>query len=147
MNSSASHPLAMPPTPTMGSAQAARQVCTAASATGLSAGPESPPVTPPSSGFSVQWSIASPRSVFVSTSASAPPRSAARAIAARSATLGESLTHSGSRVAARQRRTTASVSAGSLPIEMQPLLTFGQETLSSSAAMPGSPSSRRQASS
>ena len=104
-------------------------------------------MTPPSSGSSVRWSIARPRSVLVSTSASAPPRSAARAIAARSATLGESFTHSGRPVAARQRRTTASVSAGSLPIEMQPLLTFGHETLSSSAAIPGSPSSLRQANS
>ena len=50
-----------------------------------------------------------------------------------SATFGESLTSTGRSVSPRQRSTSARVSAASVPIEMHPLSTLGQETFSSIA--------------
>ena len=63
----------------------------------------------------------------------APPAAAASAMAPMSATFGESLTSTGRSVSPRQRSTSARVSAASVPIEMHPLSTFGQETFSSIA--------------
>ena len=78
--------------------------------------------------------------------ASAPAPSTARAITVISVTLGDSLTISGSFVAARTARTTSSARRGSVPNATPPSLTFGQEMLSSMPARPSTPS-RRAASS
>src|SRR5690348_14070320 len=109
------------------------------------AGPDSPPPPPPSSGRSVARSIAIPRTVFTSTTASAPPTSAATAISATSATDGDSLANSGTSVSARQRSSSARVSPASVPIEMQPDSTLGQDTFSSRAATAGCAPMRRTA--
>ena len=76
-----------------------RHVWTAASATGLSAGPESPPVIRRAAAPASGGRSRAPRSVFVSTSASAPPCSAARRWQRGRRLLGESLTQSGRSVA------------------------------------------------
>ena len=83
-----------------------------------------------------------PWSVLISVTASAPPSAAPRATAAMSLTLGVSLAITGRLVAARTPATTSRQVAGSLP-RSTPWLTLGQETLSSRAAIPATPSSRR----
>ena len=78
---------------------------------------------------------------------SAPASSTLRAMSAISVTLGESLTITclcGAR--SRTAAVTAAASLGSWPKRTPPSLTLGQETLTSSAATPSSPS-RRAASS
>src|SRR4051794_21046126 len=67
----------------------------------------------------------------------APPSAAAVAIAATSETLGLSFASTGASVSARQRSRSARVSPASVPIEMQPDSTLGQETFSSIAATAG----------
>ncbi len=59
------------------------------------AGPESPPVPRPSLLSSESMSMASPTNVFTAVSASAPPRSHARAVSRMSVTSGDSLAMSG----------------------------------------------------
>ena len=73
------------------------------------------------------------RSVLINETASAPPASAAAAIAAGSATLGVSFTISGFSLRGRICSSRATISAGCSPT-MRPDLTLGQETLSSIAA-------------
>ena len=90
-NSTQSWAFSTPPMPTIGSPVAARAWKIACSATGFTAGPDSPPPPPPSSGRSVARSIAIPRTVLISTSPSLPPSAAASAIAETSATLGRQL--------------------------------------------------------
>src|SRR5271155_3244768 len=70
---------------------------------GRMAGPESPPVTLPSRGRPASTSIAMPRTVLITASASAPAASASRAIPAMSGTLGESFTISVLSVVARAK--------------------------------------------
>ncbi len=123
--------------PMIGRPVAARAWKIACRATGLIAGPDSPPPPPPSSGRSRSRSIAIPRTVLMRTRPWAPPSAAAVAIAATSATLGLSLASTGTSVSARQRSTSARVSPASVPIEMQPDSTFGQDTFSSIAATAG----------
>ena len=77
-----------------------------------------------------------PRSVLISETASAPCASAAAATSAGDAQLGVSLTISGFVVRARTASSSAATSAGSAP-NIRPVLTFGQETLSSSAVTSG----------
>ena len=82
-----------------------------ASATARTAGPDTPPVFPPSHGSPGRCGCgAIPRSVLISETASAPCSSAAAATSAGEAQLGVSLTISGLAVRAR----TASSSAGDL---------------------------------
>ena len=71
--------LVIPPMPTIGRRVAAWHAWTAASATGLSDGPERPPVPRASAGSSVRGSSASPRSVLMSERPSAPASATARA--------------------------------------------------------------------
>ena len=101
------------------------------SATGLIAGPESPPTTRASFGRRVSASIAMPSSVLMSETASAPSASTARAISTMSVTFGLSFTISGRCVAARHARTTDAAAAQSVPNAIPPASTFGHEMLSS----------------
>ena len=84
-----------------------------------------------------------PTKVFTSERMSAPASRAARADSTRSGALGESLTTSGRRVAARTFATSACVNGGELPKSMPPCRTFGHEMFSSMAAMPSASSSAR----
>ena len=113
------------------------------SASGLIAGPESPPVPNGERGRAVAGSIAIPTSVLMSERTSAPASRAARAGPTRSGALGESLTISG-RASRRARATTSeAVADGELPKSIPPLSTFGQEMFSSIAATPSASSSAR----
>jgi len=116
-------------------------------ASGLIAGPLSPPVTLAMRGRRVSASMAMPTKVFTAETASAPASRQARANATMSVTLGDSLMISGkSPMARRTAPVTRPVWAGSVAKWMPPSLTLGQETLSSSAASPSAPASRRAAS-
>ena len=101
-------------------------------------------MTLPSIGRRRRQSIAMPRHVLISEMASAPPAAAALAMAGMLVTLGVSLAMIG--VAGRRggnRRRAARTEPASVP-KSTPPDTFGQEMLSSTAAMPARPSSRRR---
>lgn len=100
-------------------------------ATGFTAGPDRPPTTRASWGRRRSASMAMPKIVLMSESASAPAASAARAISVTSVTLGVSFTTSGRFVAARQRDTTFSTLAALVPMVMPPASTFGHEMFTS----------------
>ena len=113
----------------------ARTSVTCASATARTAGPERrrrvarrPARARPGGA----GAAAIPRRVLISETASAPCSSAARATAAGEAVLGVSLTISGLPVHGRTASSSAASSPGSAP-NISPVLTLGQETLSSSA--------------
>ena len=111
--SAASRPVSTPPIPTSGTSGRAR--CTShtmRSAIGFTAGPESPPQPLASTGRRAAASIAIARMVLMSVRASAPPATAARAIATRSGAFGESFTHSGRRVASRHHLASARAAPG-----------------------------------
>ena len=130
----------MPPIPITG-IFTARAACQAMrTATGRMAGPESPPVPNASFGRRVSTSTARPSRVLMQESASAPASAAARAKTVMSATLGESLGITGSRVALRTAATTSWVIRGSPPNAIPPFSTLGQEMLISRPATPGAPS-------
>ena len=132
----------IPPIPMMGSAGNRFRTCqTIRSATGLIAGPESPPVTFPRHGRRFRQSTASPCSVLTSEIPSAPPFTAPSATFTMSVTFGVSFAKTGRFVAFRQSATTFSVLAGSVPRSI-PCETFGHEILSSNASTRGSPSIR-----
>ncbi len=85
-------------------------------------------------------SIAIAVKVFTSERMSAPPSIVARAVAVMSSTLGESFTISG---LCGRAFFTAAVNSRSRPgcvPKVRPSFTFGQETLSSTAATQSSPS-------
>ena len=84
-----------PPMPTIGILTASYTCQTILRATGLTAGPLKPPVTFCKTGFRVLRSTRRPISVLIRLSPSAPSASHARAMAAMSVTLGDSLTISG----------------------------------------------------
>src|SRR5690606_5856202 len=97
-SSAASSPRATPPTPTIGrSGSAAWTSCTARTATGWVAGPGRPPPRSPEPGRKApgSGSMAMPRTVFTSVTASAPAARAASAIGTRSVTLGLSFAQRG----------------------------------------------------
>ena len=98
----------MPPIPTTGMRTLRARAQTIASATGLIAGPDRPPVTLRSRGRRVATSTARPRSVLMAQSASAPSASTARPTAVMSVTFGDSFTHSGMRT---RRRTACTIAA------------------------------------
>ena len=111
----------------------ARTSVTWASAIALTAGPETPPVCPPSHGSPGRRGCgAMPRNVLISETASAPCCSAAAATSAGDAVFGVSLTINGLVVCGRTASSRWASSTGSAP-NIRPVLTFGQETLSSSA--------------
>ena len=104
-----------------------------ANATARTAGPDTPPVPPPSHGVPARCGCgAMPRSVSISETASAPWASAAAATSAGDAQLGVNLTISGFAVRARTASSRRASSPGSAP-NIKPVLTLGHETLSSSA--------------
>src|ERR1035441_3172269 len=102
--------LLTPPMPITGTCTRSATAATCASATARIAGPDRPPVPPPSHGPGVSvtdgllrdtGSRASARNVLISDTAFAPPASAACAQAATSAALGVSFTISGLSVCGR----------------------------------------------
>ena len=131
-NASASRPLWTPPIPTTGIVTRSATSATWASAIGRTAGPDTPPVPPPSHGSPLSGASAIPLRVLISETASAPASCAARATAPGSVALGVSLTISGLPVSGRTRSRRAAVSEGSAPMT-SPLSTLGHDTLSSSA--------------
>ncbi len=106
------------------------------------AGPERPPKVPRKIGRRVSISMAMPRRVFISEMASAPASSTARAMAAMSVTLGDNLTMSGSWECCLTKVVTLDAAMVHAPKAMPPVLTFGQEMLTSSALTPATLSRR-----
>ena len=107
------------------------------------AGPERPPYVLPRNGPDRSRRSAIPESVLIAESASAPASAIATAIGRMSATLGESLTMSGSSVARRTARVTAAAASWSIANWSPPFPTFGQLMFSSTPAIPGTRSSFR----
>jgi len=95
------------------------------------AGPLNPPMTLASLGRRVSASTAMAKTVLMSEMPSAPPSSAARAIAAISVTLGDSLAISGRRQADLTRLTSSAVRSTNMAGQAPFSFTFGQEMLSS----------------
>src|SRR5215213_10038702 len=106
-------------------------------AIGLIAGPETPPVWFARSGFRRRTSMAIPTRVLINEIASAPASSTAAATEAILAAPGLSLTMSGNVVAERTARVTSADIDGSQPKQYPPRAMFGQETLTSMAAIDG----------
>src|SRR5487761_296284 len=104
--------------------------------TGLTAGPERPPVTLPRRGRKVPTSIDIARIVLATTTASAPFATAARATSAISPVFGVSLTQRGNFVAARKRATTPAVACGVMAKARPSSSRLGHEILASIAATP-----------
>ena len=124
--------------PITGTLTRAATADTCASAIARTAGPERPPVPPPSQAApgrsAAERASAIARSVLMSDTASAPPACAAAAQLATSAVFGVSFTISGLRVRGRRWARTRSSWAGSAPMS-RPVRTLGQDTLSSIAAI------------
>ena len=142
--SAASWPLEMPPIAITGTDRAEETAPTWASATARTAGPERPPLFPPSQGSLEPGASAAARNVLISETASAPPSTAASAIGTGSATFGVSFTSRGFSVSGRTRRSSEPASSGDSPT-IRPDFTLGQETFSSRAATssrPPTPSTR-----
>src|SRR5579884_2743300 len=100
-------------------------------ASGLIAGPESPPVTFASTGRRVEVSIRSAVKVLMRETASAPLETAARAVGLASPLFGESLTIKGSVVALQIAAVTSATACGSAPKTTPPARILGHETLTS----------------
>jgi hypothetical protein len=133
----------MPPMPITG-IFTARAACQAMrTATGRMAGPDKPPVPKARRGRRASTSTTRPSRVLMQDTASAPASSEARANTAMSATFGESLGMTGSRVAFRTAETTSEVIRGSPPKAIPPFFTFGQEMLISTPATPSAWSTMR----
>ena len=128
-----------PPTPISGAvgsrpSRIAAVTChSARTATGRTAGPESPPVTPASWGRSRSVSMTMPSSVLIMVSPSAPALSAAWAMVTMSVTSGVSLAKIGVSAGSRSRtsRTTRSDDSASQAKTSPRLATFGHEMLTS----------------
>src|ERR1035437_2958307 len=97
-------------------------------ATGLMAGPESPPKVVASFGRRVRTSMAIAVMVLITETASAPASADARAKATMSEVFGVSLTHKGLLMTLRQARTRSPTICGSRPDSIAPALMFGHET-------------------
>ena len=106
-----------------------------ASAIGLIAGPESPPVIFASHGFPDSTSTFKPTKVLISDKASAPPSSAAKANSVISFTLGESFMIRNLSVTFRTDSTASLSVTGSELNRVPPFSTLGQETFISSASI------------
>ena len=135
ISSAASPPVAMPPTPTIvRSGSAACTSWTARTAIGWMAGPERPPPREPdpSRYDPVSGSMARPRTVLTSVTASAPPARAASAMGTRSVTFGLSLAQRG-----RPHRAVASmascVAAAEWANRSRAASVLGQERFTSTA--------------
>src|SRR6266567_2324906 len=79
--------------------------------------------------------------VLIKETASAPAAAAASAVGRKSLALGESFTMSGRVVTWRTAAVTAATTCGLSPKIAPPARTLGQETLTSTPATPGTPSS------
>jgi hypothetical protein len=121
----------IPPKPTNGIVTALDTCHTMRTATGLMAGPDSPPILFANTGRRRWMSIFIPTKVLINESASAPPASQARAISAILVTLGLSFTIKGWRAFCLTNAVTRSASVGHVPMAMPPCLTLGHEILSS----------------
>ena len=86
-----------------GGASAARTCHTQRTATGRIAGPDRPPVTPPSAGAIVSVSMTMPSRVLISENPSAPASAQARAMCTMSVTSGDSLANTGCAGSAARR--------------------------------------------
>ena len=128
-----------PPQPTTGIFTAPQTCQTARSASGNTAGPESPATTRSKAGFPVLISIAMPSHVFAQTMASAPSASTARATAAMSAACGVSFTQRRPFHAPRAARTASAACPAHIPHAMPSPSAFGHDMLSSAAAIPSTP--------
>ena len=130
--------------PRIGTSGSAACTCqTQRTAIGRIAGPDNPPVTPPSTGRSVSVSMTSPSAVLISESPSAPAATTARATATMSVTSGESFAKTGT-PGVEDRRTecnTSAAAAGSQANTWPRSSTLGQEMLTSIAE---TPSTRRR---
>ena len=111
-------------------------------ATGLTAGPERPPVLLAMANVCLSMSIFIPVNVLIRDKQSAPPASAAFAITVISVTFGLSFMMIGCLALALTAFVMASTAFGSCPKAIPPSLTFGQEILISSISTLGS-SARR----
>src|SRR2546421_6763082 len=109
-------------------------------AMGFTAGPESPPVLLASTGRREEISMLIAVMVLMREIASAPDEAAARAGGRTSPLLGESFTMRGSVVARRTAAVTLATAWGLAPKTAPPSWMFGQETLTSMPATPGTPS-------
>ena len=114
------------------SGNAARTRHTAASPTGRTAGPDTPPVTCVMTGSPVRMLMRMPSSVLIRLNASAPLSTAARAGTVMSVTFGVSLTIIFLSVSLRSLVMRRLKATGSVPTLMPPADTFGQLTLISS---------------
>ena len=123
----------MPPRPITGIFTAFAVCQTILTATGLTAGPERPPVTVDRHGRRRSTSTAIPMSVLMSETASAPSASTARAISVMSVTLGDSLTMTTPGNASLTARVTAAAPSVVVPNAMPPCLTLGHDMLISTA--------------
>ena len=125
--------------PMMGSFTAWAAWYTMRTATGLMAGPESPPVRFARAKRRRSTSIFIPVRVLIREMASAPPASAAFAITVMSVTLGLSFMMTGCFAFSFTARVMASTAFGSCPKAMPPSFTLGQEILISSISTGSSP--------
>ena len=132
MNSSASSALQIPPMPITGTRTVWATWYTIRTATGLMAGPDSPPVLLARAKVLRFTSIFIPVRVLIREMASAPPSSAARAMTVMSVTLGLSFMIMGCFAWAFTALVMASTALGSCPKAMPPSFTLGQEMLISS---------------
>ena len=129
--STASSQEEIPPMPHTGIFTAFATCHTMRTATGNTAGPESPPVLLRSTGRRVLISILIPKRVLISDTASAPSDSQARAISAMSVTLGDSFIITGLFVAERTIFVISAAPEQDTPNAAPPAFTLGQEMLTS----------------
>ena len=115
----------------MGSCTASYTSHTIRTATGNTAGPDSPPVRLAMRGFFVFRSIRIPNRVLMRQMPSAPASAQALAISAMSVTLGESFMKTRFFVTAFTVRVTSAAALGSEPKFFPPAWTLGQEMFTS----------------
>ena len=137
ISSTASAPVATPPTPTIG--RFGRAACTsntARTATGWMARPDRPPPPPPSAGRRCSRSITMPITVLTSVTADAPASCAAAATATSWSVLGLSLAHTG-RPQTRDAAIASAVAVGECAKRCDPPSRFGQLRFTSTATTDG----------
>ena len=125
--STASSQVEMPPMPTTGMDTRLYTSRTIRTATGNTAGPDSPPVLLRKIGRRVRMSMRIPVRVLISDTASAPASSTAAAMSPMFVTFGVSFTISGLRQCARTALVTAAALSHEVPNPTPPCFTLGQE--------------------
>ena len=144
INSMASRPFIIPPSPTTGIFTAFATCHTMRTATGRTAGPDSPPVIVDRYGRIFSTSMAMPIIVLISETASAPSDSTAFAISEISVTLGDSFTMTVPSNDFLTARVTDAAPSHVVPKAIPPCLTLGQDMLTSMQHMSVDSFSRRQ---